>query len=51
MLIVMESLMPGKLIERGNYTATATPGRWAGLLLAAAFWLFKTIQFARIIMY
>lgn len=51
MLIVMEFLMPGKLIERGNYTGTGTPGRWDRSLLATAFWLFKTIQFARIIMY
>lgn len=51
MLIVMEFLMPGKLIERGNYTAIVTPERWDHFLLAIAFWLFKTIQFARIIMY
>lgn len=51
MLIVMEFLMPGKLIERGNYAARVTRGRWDRSLLAVAFWLFKTIQFARIIMY
>jgi len=51
MLIVMEFLMPRKLIERSNYTAIVTQGKWDSFLLAIAFWLFKTIQFARIIIY
>lgn len=51
MLIVMEFLMPRKLIERSNYAAILTQGKWDSFLLAIVFWLFKTIQFARIIIY